>query len=52
MLELFAVREIYARVTHSGLAENSSQAMDALEAHLLKSKENILLEPTFQMLEE
>lgn len=35
-----------------GLYHNSEHAVDALEEHLLQSRENILNEPTFQLLED
>ncbi len=34
------------------LSENSEKAINVLEAHLLQSRQNILNEPTFQMIED
>ncbi len=34
------------------LSENSEKAVNVLEAHLLQSRQNILNEPTFQMIED
>ncbi|MBA7477277.1 hypothetical protein ES707_12682 [subsurface metagenome] len=34
------------------LSENSEKAVDVIEAHLLQSRQNILNEPTFQMIED
>ena len=34
------------------LSENSEKAVDVLEAHLLQSRQNILNEPTFHMIED